>query len=248
MTIAPPLGAMSAGDLAGLIGSSTIFGKLILLLLFVISVLSWAVMFDKARRLASIRQGHVTFWERCHAWLEGRETWAELRQWCRQQRRLPLARLLSELDGATSIPTVRRISERVTYAEVESLERYLMLLSTAVTIAPFLGLLGTVWGIMTAFWDMQALRSANLLVVAPGIAEALITTVAGLATAIPAVVFYNLFVRKIDLVANEMERLRSLVEDELAVQAAGQTGVVANQQAHPVETRRPPTHEKERIR
>ena len=90
-----------------------------------------------------------------------------------------------------------------------------MLLSTAVTISPFLGLLGTVWGIMSSFLDMAAMQSANLTVVAPGIAEALVTTIAGLATAIPAVIFYNSLVRKIDLLGNEMERLRTVLEERV---------------------------------
>ena len=119
------------------------------------------------------------------------------------------------------MPTIRRASERVIYLETENLERYLILLSTAVTISPFLGLLGTVWGIMSSFWDMSTMHSANLTVVAPGIAEALITTIAGLATAIPAVIFYNMTVRKIDLVGNELDRLRTILEE-----AAGSDTVV----------------------
>ena len=114
------------------------------------------------------------------------------------------------------------------------------LISTTVTIAPFLGLLGTVWGIMNAFWNMSAMRSANLTVVAPGIAEALITTIAGLGAAIPAVVFYNMFVRKIDLVGNELDRLRTLIEDVVAAQGDGGRSRVP--------PRRPEKIEKERIR
>ncbi|MDO9694162.1 MAG: MotA/TolQ/ExbB proton channel family protein, partial [Candidatus Latescibacteria bacterium] len=133
---------------------------------------------------------------------------------------------------------VRRAAERVAYAETENLERYLIILSTTVTIAPFLGLLGTVWGLMQAFWEMSVLRSANLAVVAPGIAEALITTIAGLSAAVPAVVFFNLFVRKIDLVGNEMERLRTIMED--AAPSAGE--------ARLGQVRRPEPHEKEQIR
>jgi hypothetical protein len=92
-----------------------------------------------------------------------------------------------------------------------------------VTISPFLGLLGTVWGIMTSFWDMASMQSANLTVVAPGIAEALVTTIAGLATAIPAVIFYNMLVRKIDLVGNEMDRLRTILEERLPAAAVAET-------------------------
>jgi biopolymer transport protein TolQ len=144
-----------------------------------------------------------------------------------------------EIEGATTAVAVRRASERIAYLEIERLERYLIILATAVTIAPFLGLLGTVWGIMTSFWDMASTESANLAVVAPGIAEALITTIAGLATAIPAVIFYNMLVRKIDLVGNEMERLRTILEEETGGEAPAFSG---NDEA-----RRPAIHAKERI-
>jgi biopolymer transport protein TolQ len=76
-------------------------------------------------------------------------------------------------------------------------ESYLIFLSTTATVSPFLGLLGTVWGIMSSFLSMGARGSANLYVVGPGIADALITTVFGLGAAIPAVIGYNYIVRVI---------------------------------------------------
>jgi len=240
MTLPGFLAIFSAGDAIHLIGKSTFFGKLVMLTLLVLSLLSWAVMIEKGRLLARIRRGHARFWPVCDAWVEGRIGRDEFRRWCAAHPGLPLTAMALEIEGAGSIPAVRRGAERALFAEVETLERYLMLLSTAVTISPFLGLIGTVWGIMTAFWEMASMRSASLLVVAPGIAEALITTVGGLATAIPAVVFYNLFVRKIDLVTNEMERLRTICEERVAG--------LAPATAAPAEPRRPETHEKERIR
>jgi biopolymer transport protein TolQ len=75
--------------------------------------------------------------------------------------------------------------------EIHNFESYLVFVATAVTISPFLGLLGTVWGIMTAFMDIRTYGSAHINIVAPGIAEALITTAVGLCVAIPAVIFYN---------------------------------------------------------
>jgi biopolymer transport protein TolQ len=237
------MAALGAQDLLGLVADTTLLGKIILLVLLTISVVSWAVLIEKARLLAGYRRGHLAFWDQCDAWLEGRQTRAELSRWCRENGELPLSGMVLETEGLTAVAAIRRAAERVAYAEVEAMERYLILLSTAVTIAPFLGLLGTVWGIMTSFWDMAALRSANLTVVAPGIAEALITTIAGLATAIPAVVFYNMLVRKIDLIGNEMERLRTLLEDEHPHRSAG-----ANAGHDEDEARRPAVHDKERIR
>ncbi len=245
MPAVPFLASLGTQDLLGLVQETTLFGKTILLVLLVISVMSWAVLIEKARLLASYRRGHLQFWDRCDSWLEGRVEHTEFVTWCRRNTQLPLCNMILETDGLRSAPAIRRAAERVAYAEVEAMERYLILLATAVTIAPFLGLLGTVWGIMTSFWDMSTLRSANLTVVAPGIAEALITTIAGLATAIPAVVFYNMLVRKIDLIGNEMERLRTILEEERGAHASDQRETEARELLEPA--RRPALHNKERI-
>lgn len=241
MSTTPFLASLGPQELLGLLLETSLLGKIVLLILLVLSILSWAVMFDKARTLARIRSGHERFWLQCDRWLEKSASADEITAWCRDRSELPLANLWTEAHGLPSAVKVRRASERIAYAETEILERYLIILSTTVTIAPFLGLMGTVWGIMQAFWDMSAMHSANLTVVAPGIAEALVTTIAGLSAAIPAVVFYNMFVRKIDLVGNEMERLRSLLEEEVMER----TGQVPQRNAP---ARRPDTHEGERIR
>jgi biopolymer transport protein ExbB/TolQ len=86
------------------------------------------------------------------------------------------------------IPDFQRASQKAMVDSLGGLEKNLVLLSTTTTVSPFLGLLGTCWGIMTSFINIGAKGSANLAVVAPGIAEALIVTIAGLATAIPALV------------------------------------------------------------
>ena len=236
----PFLAALGPSELLGLVMDTTFFGKGILLVLLVLSVMSWAVFIDKARTLSRIRQGHTEFWGLVDAWLDGKSEKRPLEEWCQQNTDLPLSNLILEINDFNHVATIRRASERVTYLETENLERYLILLSTAVTISPFLGLLGTVWGIMSSFWDMSSMQSANLTVVAPGIAEALITTIAGLATAIPAVIFYNMTVRKIDLVGNEMDRLRTILEE-----SAGSVTVVSS--ASRDLPRRPDTHDTERI-
>jgi biopolymer transport protein TolQ len=238
MTHAPFLASLGAAEIIDLLRKSSFLGVLDVVVLVLLSVLCWAVMFDRGRLLAAVRRGHVEFWEQCHAWLQGRLDRRDLEAWCRGHPDLPLANLWRETSSQPTSQAVRRSAERVAYAETENLERYLIILSTTVTVAPFLGLLGTVWGLMQAFWEMSVLRSANLTVVAPGIAEALITTIAGLSAAVPAVVFFNLFVRKIDLVGNEMERLRSIMED--AAPSAGEAKLG--------QVRRPETHEKEQIR
>ena len=241
MSFVPLPALLGPGELMGLVMDSTFFGKGILLVLLVLSVLSWAVLADKGRTLLNIRSGHAKFWKQFDRWLDGDLPRADLVSWCENHPELPLANQIVETNGLQSVSDIRRASERVTYLEIENLERYLILLSTAVSISPFLGLLGTVWGIMSSFFDMSAMQSANLAVVAPGIAEALVTTIAGLATAIPAVIFYNMLVRKIDLVGNEMDRLRTVLEEG----AGGGSGAVgsAGRDTH----RRPDVHGSETI-
>ncbi len=209
----PFLAVLGPGELVNLVAESTFFGKFILLVLLFLSVMSWAVFIDKARTLSRVRKGHGLFWAKCEAWLDGDLRRGDLDAWCQDNDDLPLCNLVLETTNSRDVPGIRRASERVLYLETENLERYLIILSTTVTISPFLGLLGTVWGIMSSFWGMASMQSANLTVVAPGIAEALITTIAGLAAAIPAVIFYNMVVRKIDLVGNELDRLRTVLEE-----------------------------------
>lgn len=94
---------------------------------------------------------------------------------------------------------------------VRKLDKGIIFLAIASSVAPFLGLLGTVWGIMNSFYQIGNQGSASLPVVAPGIAEALIVTMIGLAVAIPAVLFYNYFVHRVDVIENEMDEFKNLL-------------------------------------
>jgi biopolymer transport protein TolQ len=111
---------------------------------------------------------------------------------------------------------LRRGTDRVAAREVESLEGGLAWLATFSAVSPFIGLLGTVWGIMGSFLQIGVQGTATLDAVGPGIAEALITTVCGLAVAIPAVMGYNFFVRKLRRQEVQIDELRSLLSDLLA--------------------------------
>lgn len=106
---------------------------------------------------------------------------------------------LEKIDG------IARSMERATSQEVTILERYLFFLATAGSTSPFIGLFGTVWGIMESFRSIGLTASANIAVVAPGIAEALIATAAGLITAVPAVIGYNYFVQQTKVFGTEMD-------------------------------------------
>jgi biopolymer transport protein TolQ len=104
-----------------------------------------------------------------------------------------------------SLNAVDRALLRAATAEISKLERRVTFLATTASIAPFIGLFGTVWGIMIAFDRIGATGSTNLAIVAPGISEALIATAAGLFAAIPAVYFYNHFTSKVKTFAAEMD-------------------------------------------
>ena len=111
-----------------------------------------------------------------------------------------------ELGG---IENVQRAMHRARTQEVTRLERGLTFLATTASTAPFIGLFGTVWGIMTAFRGLSTTTSSSIQAVAPGIAEALIATAVGLAAAIPAVVMYNRFSRQLRVLTAEMDTFAS---------------------------------------
>ncbi len=103
------------------------------------------------------------------------------------------------------VENVSRALRRATNLEVNRLEKYITFLATTGSTSPFIGLFGTVWGIMVAFEGIGRTGSASLAVVAPGIAEALIATAVGLVAAIPAVIAYNHFQHKIRVLIKEMD-------------------------------------------
>ena len=110
---------------------------------------------------------------------------------------------------AGGMKNVNRAMQKAKSRVSTDMERYLTFLATTGSTAPFIGLFGTVWGIMTAFRSIGTTGSANLATVAPGIAEALIATAVGLFAAIPAVVAYNLFLNRVRVLTNDMENFSS---------------------------------------
>lgn len=197
-----------------LISQSGLVIKFVLLILLMASVFSWTIIFMKHRMVRMARrQSHEflnTFWHGQD--LEGIYARSET------LHRSPVAKVfragfkelkkLSEVDqkiSSVKIENIERALARTSLSEVTSLEKSTGLLATVGSATPFIGLFGTVWGIMNAFQNIGATGSANLAVVAPGIAEALITTAAGLAAAIPAVIAYNYFVGRIKGLSTEMD-------------------------------------------
>jgi biopolymer transport protein TolQ len=192
--------------------------KLVLAILVYFSVVSWAIIFYKflvIQRAAKASTQFVAFF------------WATKRldliaQDVNNYDHSPLAALFREgyqellrsqksADGDEGggefrvADNVGRALRRATTLETQRLERYLTFLATTGSAAPFIGLFGTVWGIMDSFRSIGATGSASLAVVAPGISEALVATAIGLVAAIPAVIGYNHFVNKVNIITGEMD-------------------------------------------
>ena len=200
-----------------LIMQSGLVAKLVLLALVLASVFSWAIILTKR---ASIREANQTTEMFLKAFWQGQDL-EEIYQRCDQFQKSPVSQVFksgfkelkklsqnasadgkaSLLHHPSSLENINRALNRATMVEVAELEKRVGNLATIASAAPFVGLFGTVWGIMNSFQGIGASGSANLAVVAPGISEALITTAAGLAAAIPAVVAYNHLSGKIRSIA-----------------------------------------------
>ena len=206
------------GSVFDWIAESSTLSKLVLLTLVLFSVLSWGIVIQKLwyfRRLESQTKSFLDVFRRS-------KKFAEVQSVCRSLSFSPLvgvfqagyAELNAQLrqgEGDPSRPTLRsfetldRALIRASAAEANKLEHRVHLLATTASITPFIGLFGTVMGIVTAFQGIAGTGSTNLTVVAPGIAEALIATAAGLAAAIPAVYFYNHLTNRIKLYLSAMD-------------------------------------------
>ncbi len=232
MPLAAVVVASIFGEIGDLIARSGIFAKFILLLLFTLSVISWAVMVERGRLLRRIQAMNAEFWLHFGRTREGQEKMSDLRHWSEAHQESPLAQTFlffsrdywplyqERRHGPDAdrllLGLLRRGVQRIQHQSMAFQERGLGWLATLTAVAPFLGLLGTVWGIMGSFIELGRQGTATLDAVGPGIAEALITTVGGLAVAIPSVVGYNFFVRRLAAGEAEVERLGSLLADVIA--------------------------------
>ena len=206
-----PLQAGVRASVPALVLQSGTFNKLLLLLLMVLSVATWAVIVERFRLLGRVRQADRAF----RSAFESTTALAEVRLVASQhpgslEARLALVGLEALLPrgessdlSLESIELAGRAMERARGEELDRLERHVGFLATVGSVSPFIGLMGTVWGVMSSFLNIGVQGSASLIVVAPGIAEALIATVAGLAAAIPAVVGYNQITVRLRSIGND---------------------------------------------
>ena len=188
------------GEIVNLIAQSGPVAKLVLVILFLFSLLSWAIILSKwaALRRARAQSGRFIRMFRKSQRLEDVAAVAE------QFSPSPLVQVFEYGYGEykrqtnpggrlRSLDAVQRATQIAASEELTRMERRLPLLATTGAVTPFIGLFGTVWGIIDAFHGLGTAGAATLRAVAPGISEALITTAAGLFAAIPAVIAYNAF-------------------------------------------------------
>jgi biopolymer transport protein TolQ len=196
--------------------------KFVLFLLVVFSLISWAIIIYKGLALHRAHAQSETFLQV----FRKSSKFSEVNAVCGQLRGSPLVGVFlagylevnQQVKGAgnpsvapppkptvKSLESLSRALARAATVEVTRLERRLSFLATTASVTPFVGLFGTVFGIMTAFDDIGRMGSANLAVVAPGISEALITTATGLVAAIPAAVFFNYYSSRVRVLTAMMD-------------------------------------------
>lgn len=212
----------------------------VLLILSLSSVGCWAVIIFKFSVIRTAtkqsRQFHEIFWNTA-SFQDAKEETAHLthsplsyifkegyREWKKARLSQPSTPHGDLTVSAGGIEAVERSLKRAQETETARLQSFLIFLATVASAAPFIGLFGTVWGIMESFRDIGATGTANLAVVAPGISEALIATATGLAAAIPAVVAYNYFNNTIRVLHTEMDSFSSEFLNIVAHHESGQGG------------------------
>ena len=215
--------------------------RFVLLLLLFFSITSWAIIFAKYRSIRKARKESANFidlfWNSrglSEAFAASkrlryspiarlfRVAYVELKKVSKSQSTSSASDVIDEASlgqKMVAVDNIKRALRRAVNMEVTGLGKALPFLATTGNTTPFIGLFGTVWGIMNAFRGIGLRGSASLAVVAPGISEALIATAAGLAAAIPAVVAYNYFASKVRVLESEMHNFSAdflnLVEREL---------------------------------
>jgi biopolymer transport protein TolQ len=189
-----------------LVASSGLFAKFILLLLLGISVYTWAIIVERLRLYLRVQREDRDFLASFRSSAVDPAVAPGSVATLARLARVGAATLAEPATAAAPAPAryerAQRAMERAAGDDLARLERHVGFLATAGSVSPFIGLMGTVWGVMSAFLSIGAQGSASLVVVAPGIAEALITTVAGLAAAIPAVVGYNHLLTRLRVIGN----------------------------------------------
>jgi biopolymer transport protein TolQ len=212
----------SSSSLLDLILRASPIAKLVLLILLLLSIASWAIIFTKARATKLAQRQTAEFIQA----FESSSRWADLQTSVTRFGASPLTAIFHAANGELqkqsrlNLDAVQRVMQSAAIGETTRLEKSLGLLASTASASPFIGLFGTVVGIIISFNGLSQATTASIQAVAPGIAEALIATAAGIAAAVPAVLGYNHYLNRIKILAAEMDsfslRLLNFIEREAA--------------------------------
>jgi len=206
------------GEVWHLLATTGLVARIVLGLLLFASVFSWAIILRKYQSFGAARRASREFLK---VFRQSKKL-SDIKSSCRLFKASPLPEVFlagyKEIEGQAvttsenpgkprirSLDSVKRALEIAASTELGRMEQWLTWLATTGAVTPFIGLFGTVWGIIDAFQGLGAAGTASLRSVAPGISEALITTAAGLFAAIPAVIAYNHFVQRLREFGNAMD-------------------------------------------
>ncbi len=200
-------------------------GQLVMLVLLLFSLISWSIVFIKVRLFKKVSNDTQDFIEAFWSSSKLSQAYDSAQDYEYSPEAAIFSAGFTELQKINKIRSrkdegqqpetlemqmatldnLKRAIRKAESQEITAMGKYLPFLATTGSATPFIGLFGTVWGIMASFHEIGARGSASLAVVAPGISEALIATAAGLAVAIPAVIFYNYFANKVTYIDGEMQ-------------------------------------------
>jgi biopolymer transport protein TolQ len=206
-------------------------GQVITILLLIFSIFAWSVMLGKNAELNKLRRLNYNFDRALH---DERKV-LDLPESFRNRRAVPYADLLTDAveaywraaaigqeKGEDSLRArLEHAENALTRALARQSLRYeenMVWLATLVSVSPFMGLLGTVWGVMEAFSSVSLVQSASIQTLAPGVSAALLTTISGLVVAIPSVVGYNVLLNKTKVLITEIENYASSLADRIELE------------------------------
>ncbi|MBJ7554059.1 protein TolQ [Marinomonas spartinae] len=223
-------------SILGLIASASLVVQIVMLLLLVASVLSWVVIFQRAFVLKQAKKVRNAFEDQFWSGIDLSKLYKKLNQEGRRVegvenifiagiKEFTRLRQSQHVDPDAVMEGVQRSMRVALYREEEKLDKHLGFLATVGSTSPYVGLFGTVWGIMHSFIGLADVQQATLATVAPGIAEALIATAIGLFAAIPAVIAYNRFSAASESLAagydNFSDEFSSILHRKLHVREGG---------------------------
>ncbi|MBH9552979.1 protein TolQ [Inhella gelatinilytica] len=198
-----------------LVAQASLVVQLVMAALLLVSVASWSVIFSKLFGLAKVKRANEAFEQDFWSGRNLNDLYTAVHN---KPQGAPLERIFASgmreflklrerrmTDPGAMLDAARRAMRASYQREMDALESHLSFLASVGSVSPYVGLFGTVWGIMHAFVGLSNLQQVTLATVAPGIAEALVATAIGLFSAIPAVIAYNRFARQIDRSAITLE-------------------------------------------